>query len=214
MAGDFSVNSCGCRLLRVVKAHMLHYVGICEAMLAFNRPNISKFETYPELNWIVSAYWRDETALSLIQSNLSIRHERFRWATKIWRSVLFFVTAWYKKICARKNGCWREISVRDECSTKTVLRVLCCCSACCLLQGKFSEKFKCLVKCNLCSCKSSSRWFKFSNFQRNFTKTYVPACFNVRNKGKCWVTSRCVFRIGGIWLSGEIVHRQMKNTTG
>ena len=30
-----------------------------------------------------------------------------------------------------------------------------------------------VVKSNVCSCKSSSRWIKFSNFQRNFTNTYV-----------------------------------------
>ena len=48
------------------------YVGSCEAMLVFNCPNITKFEAYPRLNWIVSAYWRDEKALSLIQPNLSI----------------------------------------------------------------------------------------------------------------------------------------------
>ena len=37
----------------------------------------------------------------------------------------FFVTARYKKeICARKNGCWREISgfdKRDECFVETLL---------------------------------------------------------------------------------------------
>ena len=37
----------------------------------------------------------------------------------------FFVTAWYKKkICARKNGCWREISGCDECFIETPFRVL------------------------------------------------------------------------------------------
>ena len=45
---------------------------------------------------------------------------------------LFFVTAWYKKICARNNGCWQEISVRHECFIKTLLEsflVVCLLSA-------------------------------------------------------------------------------------
>ena len=68
-----------------------------------------------------------------------------------------------KKICARNNGwAWREISVRDECFIKTLFRVLCCCLLAVCCKGNFS-----LVKCNVCSCKSSSRWFKFSNFQRS-----------------------------------------------
>ena len=73
--------------------------------------------------------------------------------------------------------------------------------ACCLLQGKFSKKFKCLVKCNVCSW---SRLFGGSNSQI-FKELHedVCACFNVINKGKCWVMSRCVLRDGGIWLSGE-----------
>ena len=62
--------------------------------------------------------------------------------------------------------------------------------ACCLLQRKFSKTFKCLVKCNLCSFKSSSRWFKFLDFEKNFTRTCC-ACFNVINKRKCWVMSLC-----------------------
>lgn len=53
--------------------------------------------------------------------------------------------------------------------------------ACRLLQGKFSKKFKCLVKYDVCSCKSSSRWFKFSKELHED----VCACFNVINKGKC-----------------------------
>ena len=42
--------------------------------------------------------------------------------------------------------------------------------------------------------KSSSRWLKFSKELRED----VCACFNVLNKGKCWVTSRCVLRAGGM----------------
>ena len=87
----------------------------------------------------------------------------------------FFATAWYKKNMRTQNWllvgnfCARQVLSKTRFKSPLLL------FACCLLQGKFSKKFKCLVKCNVCSCKSSFRWFKFSNFQRNFTKTYVHA---------------------------------------
>ena len=108
----------------------------------------------------------------------------------------FFVTAWYiKKICARKNGCWREISVRDECFIKTLFRMFCCCLLAVCCKGNFQKSLNVLWNV---TCVVASRLLGGSNSQ---------------NKGKCWVMSRCALRVGGIWLSGEIVDGQMKNTS-
>ena len=50
--------------------------------------------------------------------------------------------------------------MRDECFIKTLLESFVVVG---LLSAarEISKKFKCLVKCNVSSCKSSSRWFKF-----------------------------------------------------
>ena len=65
------------------------------------------------------------------------------------------------------------------------------------------------------TCVVASRLLRGSNSQifKETSRRRAGACFNVLNKGKCWVMSRRVLRIRGIWLSGEIVDRQMKHTS-
>ena len=91
----------------------------------------------------------------------------------------FFVTAWYKKICARKNGWWREISVRDECFIKTLFRILCCSllAGCC--KGNFQKSLDVLWNV---TCVVASRLLGGSDSQIFKRTSQRPMCILKRYK--------------------------------
>ena len=102
-----------------------------------------------------------------------------------------------KKNSACKTGCWWEI----KCFIKPVLRVLCCflLAVCC--KGNFQKSLNALWNVT-CVVEVVFSVVQILKFLKELHED-VCACFNVINKGKCWVMSRCVLRVGGIWLSGE-----------
>ena len=132
---------------------------------------------------------------------------------KFWRKVLTWARAFQvgnlntaissfswqrriKKICARKNGGWREISVRDQCFMKTLFRGLSCCLLAVSCKGNFQKSLNILWNV---TCVVASRLLGVSNSQI------------FKGISRSWVMSRCALRVGGIWLNGEIADRQMKN---